>query len=102
MGNEKCKLKIGDSLMVARAGLCDRRQLELAIANQLSSAQSEDLSRHLQGCSHCQEELATLAGEPGWWTEVRTYLSSSDDVSANASDEKAEEPALDFLQPADK
>src|SRR4030095_6880528 len=99
MGNEKCKLKIGDSLMVARAGLCDRRQLELAIANQLSSAQSEDLSRHLQGCSHCQETLEMLAGEPGWWNDARAYLNSSDDLLANESDEEAEAPGLDFLEP---
>jgi eukaryotic-like serine/threonine-protein kinase len=102
MGNEKCKLKSGDLLMVARAGLCDRRQLELAIANQLSSAQSEDLSRHLQGCSRCQETLEMLAGERGWWNDARAYLSSSDDLLANESDEEAEAPGLDFLEPADR
>ncbi len=68
--------------MVARVPLCDRKQLQLAIADQLSGTDSERLSDHLQGCAHCREELELLAGGESWWSEAKTFLSSSEELVA--------------------
>ena len=68
--------------MVARMSLCDRRQLELALADLLLPTQSDELSQHLQGCSHCRSELEQLAGGGQWWSEAKTFLSSSDELVA--------------------
>ena len=88
--------------MVSRFPLCESRRLELAVANRLSEADSELLSRHVQGCPHCQAELEQLAGSDDWWHDARTFLSSTDNVVAvGDEDSPAEEPALDFLEPAD-
>jgi len=115
--------------MVARIQLCDRRQLELALADLLLPAQSDELSQHLQGCPHCRAELEQLAGGGQWWSEAQTFLSSSEelvavddshvvgtlrvpsgnhDTSGNgtrgvptASDDN-DSPPLDFLSPSDR
>jgi serine/threonine-protein kinase len=68
--------------MVARMSLCDRRQLELALADRLLPSQSEELSQHLQHCPHCREELEQLAGGGQWWSEAKTFLSSSEELVA--------------------
>jgi Protein kinase domain len=68
--------------MVARIQLCDRRQLELALADLLLPAQSDELSQHLQGCPHCRTELEQLAGGGQWWSEAQTFLSSSEELVA--------------------
>jgi eukaryotic-like serine/threonine-protein kinase len=88
--------------MVSRFPLCESRRLELAVANRLSADESDQLSRHVQSCSHCQSELEQLAGTDAWWHDARTFLSSTDDlVAALDDDSAADEPALDFLEPAD-
>jgi serine/threonine-protein kinase len=68
--------------MVARVSTCDRRQLELALADLLLPPQSDELSQHLQSCPHCRMELEQLAGEGQWWSQARTFLSSSDELVA--------------------
>ncbi len=114
--------------MVARMSLCDRRQLELALADLLLPAQSEELSQHLQGCSHCRAELEQLAGGGQWWSQAQTFLSSSDELVAVDDSDVAgtlrapsgaystsdngtrnvaastddEQPTLDFLSPSDR
>jgi len=107
--------------MVARMSICDRRQLELALADLLLPAQSDELSQHLQDCSHCRAELEQLAGGGQWWSEARTFLSSSDELVA-ADDSQAagtlrvplsdgtrsvpttvdDESSLHFLTPSDQ
>ena len=66
--------------MVARVSTCDRRQLELALSDLLLPAQSDELSQHLQSCPHCRLELEHLAGEGQWWSQAKTFLSSSDEL----------------------
>jgi serine/threonine protein kinase len=107
--------------MVARMSLCDRRQLELALADLLLPTQSDELSQHLQGCSHCRAELEQLAGGGQWWSEAKSYLSSSDELVAvddsqvpgalrvPSGNETRNEPAADddspslhFLTPSDQ
>jgi serine/threonine-protein kinase len=101
--------------MVARMNLCDRRQLQLALADRLLPAQADDLSDHLQHCSHCRSELEQLAGGGQWWSEARTYLSSSDELVAvddtDSLSQAGEKPAvqsadeeapLDFLEPPER
>ena len=68
--------------MIARFQLCDRRQLELALADRLPASQAEDLSSHLQHCEHCRADLERMAGEKQWWDDARSFLSSTDDVVA--------------------
>ena len=68
--------------MVARLPQCDSRQLELALANRLSAAQSEVLSRHLDACPHCRSDLEAMAGEESWWSDAKAYLSSSEELVA--------------------
>jgi serine/threonine-protein kinase len=68
--------------MIARFQLCDRRQLELALADRLPASQAEDLSSHLQHCEHCRADLEQMAGEKQWWDDARSFLSSTDDVVA--------------------
>jgi serine/threonine-protein kinase len=68
--------------MVARVSLCDRRQLELALSDLLLPSQSDELSQHLQSCPHCRTELEQLAGGGQWWSEAKTFLSSSDELVA--------------------
>lgn len=89
--------------MVARFPLCERRQLELAVANRLDAGESQQLAEHLQGCPHCRVELEQLAGSPEWWQNARTFLSSTDNATAAPARESPgpDEPILDFLDPAD-
>ena len=68
--------------MIARFQLCDRRQLELALADRLPASQAEDLSSHLQHCEHCRADLERMAGEKEWWDDARSFLSSTDDIVA--------------------
>ena len=68
--------------MVARVSLCDRRQLELALSDLLLPSQSDELSVHLQSCPHCRTELEQLAGGGQWWSEAKTFLSSSEELVA--------------------
>ncbi len=68
--------------MVARVSLCDRRQLELALSDLLLPSQSDELSQHLQSCPHCRTELEQLAGGGQWWSEAKTFLSSSEELVA--------------------
>jgi len=96
--------------MVRRIPHCDSRQLELALANQLSDVQSETLSQHLTSCPHCRSELEQLAGEPAWWDDAKAYLSSSEELVAidddgrrapvPADDDLQDEVSLDFLAPS--
>jgi len=99
--------------MVARIPQCDSRQLELALANRLSEAQSETLSRHLTSCPHCRAEIEQRAGESAWWSDAKAYLSSSDELVAiddegrrvevtEAEETDANDIALDFLAPSAK
>src|SRR5688572_9286123 len=107
--------------MVSRMPLCDRRQLQLALADRLLPAQAEDLSDHLQGCPHCRAELEQLAGDGTWWSEAKEYLSSTDELVAiddwrrstsvapvdtdqapAPPDEDEASLALDFLAPSDQ
>src|SRR5688572_32534866 len=104
--------------MVARMQLCDRRQLSLALADRLLPAQADDLSEHLQQCPHCRAELEQLAGGGQWWSDARTYLSSSDELVAvedsvafagetpavrgETPAVREDEPPLDFLAPAER
>jgi serine/threonine-protein kinase len=104
--------------MIARFQLCDRRQLELALADCLPASQTEDLSSHLQHCEHCRADLERMAGEKEWWDEARSFLSSTDEVVAIDStgeiepsaaapsssreqfdDQEADELPLRFLSP---
>ncbi|HUE70942.1 MAG TPA: protein kinase [Pirellulaceae bacterium] len=68
--------------MVARFTLCDTSKLQLALAGELPEAALGELSRHLQSCPHCREELDTLAGGEHWASDARQYLSSSDELVA--------------------
>ncbi len=68
--------------MVARVSLCDRRQLELALADLLLPPESDELSQHLQACAHCRADLEQLAGGGQWWSEAKSFLSSSDELVA--------------------
>jgi serine/threonine-protein kinase len=88
--------------MVARFSVCQRQQLELAVADRLEGGAAEQLSRHLQSCPHCQHELEELAGSSQWWDDARTFLSSTDDVVAIDDTTDADhDHVLDFLEPAD-
>ena len=102
--------------MVTRMPLCDRRQLQLALADRLLPDQADGLSDHLQGCPHCREELEQLAGGGQWWSEAKEYLSSTDELvavndmaargcdilPAKPGDDDAAVPPLDFLAPSDQ
>ena len=68
--------------MIARFQLCDRHQLELALADRLPAAQAENLSSHLQHCEHCRADLEQMAGAKEWWDDARSFLSSSEEVVA--------------------
>ena len=114
--------------MVARFTLCDTSKLQLALSGELSESAQGELSRHLQSCPHCREELESLAGGERWARDTRQYLSSSDElvavqevtppaglppyfspdfsappVSANHSSQHSDDDALDldFLSPSD-
>jgi serine/threonine-protein kinase len=90
--------------MVARFTLCDSTRLALAVADRLEDRESEQLSRHVESCPHCQAELEQLAGSRQWWDEARTFLSSTDNVVAIDDRDESDsltEPELDFLEPAD-
>ena len=68
--------------MVARFTLCDSSKLQLALAGELPEAGLGELSRHLQSCPHCREELEVMAGGERWVSDARQYLSSSDELVA--------------------
>jgi serine/threonine-protein kinase len=89
--------------MVARFSLCERRQLELAVANRLNEREADRLSEHLQTCPHCQAEIEQLAGSHEWWQEARTYLSSTENAVAVKEEEPspADEWVLDCLEADD-
>lgn len=53
---------------------CDLQQLEQLLAGGLSVDQESAASSHLAECPSCQEQLASLAGEQNWWTEVASSL----------------------------
>jgi serine/threonine-protein kinase len=86
--------------MVARFSLCERRQLELAVANRLNEREADRLSEHLQTCPHCRAEIEQLAGSHEWWQEARTYLSSTDNAMAAKDEEPSpsDEWVLDCLE----
>jgi serine/threonine-protein kinase len=96
---------------------CDRGRLQLAIENRLGAFQELDLSRHLQSCPHCRHELEELAGSQECWDNIRTYLSSSDellaiddrrtaplmpsDIQTPSAAGRQCDTSLDFLTPSD-
>jgi serine/threonine-protein kinase len=89
--------------MVARFSLCERRQLELAVANRLNEREADRLSEHLQTCPHCRAEIEQLAGSHEWWQEARTYLSSTENAMAAKDEEPSpsDEWVLDCLEEDD-
>src|SRR5262245_8054196 len=68
--------------MVARFTLCDTSKLKLALAGELPETALGELSRHLQSCPHCREELDSMSGGEPWASDARQYLSSSDELVA--------------------
>jgi eukaryotic-like serine/threonine-protein kinase len=68
--------------MVARFTLCDAGKLQLALAGELPETALGELSRHLQSCPHCREELDAMSGGERWASDARQYLSSSDELVA--------------------
>jgi serine/threonine-protein kinase len=80
-------------------------RLRELLDGQLEESAAADLTRHLDQCESCREQLETLAAEPSWWQEARQSLSGGDPTpalpTAGVSGTAAEPLPLirDFLDP---
>lgn len=102
--------------MTARTATCDPELLRRSLADRLSEAEEEALSRHLSECTACQRELELLAGQQEDWSKISLALkteagssirhklvtpSSQERVaSVEDEDESAADFAVDFLEPS--
>ena len=98
-----------------RTSACDRERLRQSLADQLSERDEELLTRHLESCSACQQQLEELAAGREDWSLVSQVLQqesrsgvqprSAADSDSNAGDDawpdSPEDFAVDFLEPAE-
>ncbi|HLJ10469.1 MAG TPA: serine/threonine-protein kinase [Planctomycetaceae bacterium] len=71
--------------MVARFNTCDKRRLRDVLARAASDDAESELALHLETCESCRRDLESLAGSDGWWSDVRSFLSSAEWASGDPS-----------------
>jgi eukaryotic-like serine/threonine-protein kinase len=59
--------------------------------------EAEPIARHVEACSRCQQALAEMGGDPDWWQEAQTWLSSDESIVPH---DPLPPIDLSFLQPA--
>ena len=104
--------------MVAQAPNCNHRRLKQLFEGSLSQESEREVTRHVESCDACRDEMETLAAAPNWWRETRQFLSSTEvsclvdgspttgntidlQVIAGELDTTPDELVLDFLAPSD-
>jgi eukaryotic-like serine/threonine-protein kinase len=94
---------------------CDSQTIERFLADQLSGEEQSDFELHLEACPSCRGKLESAAGDPDWWQDTRSYLTSSSrsgaawaaDASEHQPDEEVDDPScslrglMGYLSPCD-
>ncbi len=55
---------------------CDTARLERLLAEELEGVEADEVRNHLESCEPCRRRLEDLAGEGGWWEDVRELLNA--------------------------
>ncbi|MEZ6150713.1 MAG: serine/threonine-protein kinase [Pirellulaceae bacterium] len=77
--------------MIARQPACDVAQLADMLEDRLDRSQQTLVTRHLDRCAYCQQQLEHLAADDTWWADAgRTLLELSTDSSEARSRLNAE------------
>jgi serine/threonine-protein kinase len=88
----------------------------MLLADQLPEPLEVETAEHVAECAECRQELESLAGDAGWWSEVQASLlangsqlngrqepTSSFQGESHRSDESfTADFVVDFLQPCDR
>lgn len=77
--------------MIARQPACDVAQLADMLEDRLDRSQQTLVTRHLDRCAYCQQQLEHLTADDTWWADAgRTLLELSTDSSEARSRLNAE------------
>lgn len=87
--------------MIARAHQCRPQLLQLAVANDLSAPQLEELSAHVDACESCRLELEQLSGGREWESQVADSLRAPSFAAIDAEGETPEDDWLSLLEPSE-
>ena len=49
-------------------------RLKLLLDDGLPGPEKRRLESHLEACAACRDSLEEMAGEPGWWDDVRKFV----------------------------
>ena len=84
--------------------ICDESVLQTLVGQSIDPSENIDaIVDHLESCARCQQTLADLGGEDGWWKDAKQWLAipadESDDFNAGAFDSHSLPPIdLSFLE----
>lgn len=84
--------------------LCNPQLIDDFLAERLTNDQRLDFEQHLDECDACCEALQRQTADVTLWDDARNYLSSTSNLTADATDleaPKSDSPKLDFLAPTD-
>lgn len=84
--------------MIARQPPCDVAQLAEMLEDRLDRSQQALVTRHLDRCAYCQQQLERLTADDTWWVDAGQTLlelsTDSSDASSNLSAEVTCSPSL--------
>ncbi len=70
--------------MIARPEECDPGRLSRLLEDILPATEQLELTRHLDSCPHCREQLEHLTADEIWWTDTQAALSDQSTTLPNA------------------
>ncbi|HBE67204.1 MAG TPA: serine/threonine protein kinase [Planctomycetaceae bacterium] len=80
----------------AAGACCKPDQLEQLLAGQLSSAETQRVSEHLDACATCRQIITEMSAGADWWDELPTMLATGEDTESD--DESFPIDAMEHLE----